>query len=1055
MNDSLTAKNLVIRASAGTGKTFQLTNRFLRLIAQGEEPERFLAVTFTRKAAGEILDRLLSRLAEAACGETAAKKLGKEIGVPALTRSASASFLKKIVSRLHRLQVGTLDGYFARLARGFALELQLPPGWRIADDFQDERLLRQSIAAALMVSDADHLTALVNLLTQGESTRGVYEMIDTDVRGLYQVYLDSDADAWKQWPKYHPLTAEKLDPLFDELDAAEIPSNKTMEKAHRKAVVAARDDDWQTFLRGGIAAKVAAGESTFSRTPISAELMRIYGALIAHARAVIIKRLQHRNEATWELLDQFHRAYDRRKLERGALNFSDVPRRLAAYAPLSDTTLADFRMDGSVDHVLLDEFQDTSLDQWRVIEPLSRRVSQEDTGTFFCVGDGKQAIYAWRGGVAEIFSALPTAIENLQTHDLNQSWRSAPAIIDCVNRAMSRLTQHDNLGRSENEVKRWQETFPHHTTAHTEYQGYACLRTSPAGDGDKKSDDVAALAFAADRVKELVARRPTASIGVLTAKNDAVTRMIFELQRRGVDASEEGGKSLTDAAGVRAILSLMRMIDHPGDTIARAVVTHGVIGDVLGLTPDMATADVLKLLSDLRRQVMDDGYGAAVERLVQLVSPRVSRREQLRLAKLTEFARAYDSIATLRADDFVRYIESQRATQPTAADVRVMTCHQAKGLQFDIVVLPQLEERLIGQSPPYVTARPDPHARISAVYRFVNKDVRALLPCDIQKVFEDYETEQTRESLCQLYVWLTRAKFHLEMIVPPDNEDAKPHEHLPQTFAGLLRAALPEAPALAAKPNAVLYEHGREDWTAPAQLPDTLAPAVVDHPPVLRLRIPTAPRRDLPRRSPSRHEEAGRIEVRAMLRPAGDDDALKRGTLFHTWLEQVGWLDEDGPPDETLLATIAGGQGFSAGETANLLEEFRAMLTAPKLAAALGRKTLAASLQTRLGIAIPTDAELALHCERAITACIRGEMISGEIDRLTLFSHGGRLIAADILDFKTDHVAEPAALQQRAAHYQPQLAAYREALAATTGLDAARIAMRLLFVGCDAEEPLP
>ncbi len=119
----------MIRASAGTGKTYQLSNRYLQLAADGQPAEQLLASTFARKAAGEILARVLIRLAEAATDETKRKELARAIDRP-LAASECRVLLAGLVGELHRLRIGTLDSFFVQLAGYFTLELGLPGGWR-------------------------------------------------------------------------------------------------------------------------------------------------------------------------------------------------------------------------------------------------------------------------------------------------------------------------------------------------------------------------------------------------------------------------------------------------------------------------------------------------------------------------------------------------------------------------------------------------------------------------------------------------------------------------------------------------------------------------------------------------------------------------------------------------------------------------------------------------------------------------------------------------------------------------------------------------------------
>src|SRR5262245_45086819 len=114
---------LVIRASAGSGKTHQLTNRYLALLAAGVEPDAILATTFTRKAAGEILNRVLERLAKAAGDGATAKTLAVQIRTPKLQRRDCVALLRLLLRNLHRVRIGTLDSFYIGLAGSFSLEL--------------------------------------------------------------------------------------------------------------------------------------------------------------------------------------------------------------------------------------------------------------------------------------------------------------------------------------------------------------------------------------------------------------------------------------------------------------------------------------------------------------------------------------------------------------------------------------------------------------------------------------------------------------------------------------------------------------------------------------------------------------------------------------------------------------------------------------------------------------------------------------------------------------------------------------------------------------------
>ena len=124
-------------ASAGSGKTWQLTSRYLQLIAGGALPASILASTFTRAAAGEIRDRILVRLARAASNEKDRAELADALDAPELTGERVLSLLADVARSLHQMQIRTLDSFFASVATAFALELGLPHGVRIVEGDPD------------------------------------------------------------------------------------------------------------------------------------------------------------------------------------------------------------------------------------------------------------------------------------------------------------------------------------------------------------------------------------------------------------------------------------------------------------------------------------------------------------------------------------------------------------------------------------------------------------------------------------------------------------------------------------------------------------------------------------------------------------------------------------------------------------------------------------------------------------------------------------------------------------------------------------------------------
>ena len=193
--------DIVIRASAGTGKTYQLASRFLQLLDAEVPPESILAATFTRKAAGEILERILLTLARAANDDDERAELASAIGSPQLTSERCRELLARMTRRLHRLQVGTLDSFFAKLASSFSLELGLPPGWRILETIEAKRLREEAVEALLESETDDELVRLLRLLTKGTTSRTVSDLIDDTVQNCGEVALETAPAAWLKVPR--------------------------------------------------------------------------------------------------------------------------------------------------------------------------------------------------------------------------------------------------------------------------------------------------------------------------------------------------------------------------------------------------------------------------------------------------------------------------------------------------------------------------------------------------------------------------------------------------------------------------------------------------------------------------------------------------------------------------------------------------------------------------------------------------------------------------------------------------------------------------------------
>ncbi len=301
--------HILIRASAGTGKTFRLSNRYLELLHSGVAPDQILATTFTRKAAGEILDRVVVRLAAAALEPAQLAQLSQQLQLPSLTHEKCLELLKQLIDHLHRLRVSTLDAFFAQLAGSFSLELGLPPGWRIVEQLHDKYLRREAITLTLQGDTNREIQRLVHLMAKGEATRSISDLVQSTVDNLYDLYIETDAAAWQRIPRPRLLASESLAATIEALRTAPLPADSRATKARDSDVEAAEQGDWERFIGKGLTAKILAGETTYFKKDIPPETIDLYSQLLNHARGVLLHQVADQTEATYQLLDKFHTAY--------------------------------------------------------------------------------------------------------------------------------------------------------------------------------------------------------------------------------------------------------------------------------------------------------------------------------------------------------------------------------------------------------------------------------------------------------------------------------------------------------------------------------------------------------------------------------------------------------------------------------------------------------------------------------------------------------------------------------------------------------------------------
>jgi ATP-dependent helicase/nuclease subunit A len=308
-----------VLASAGSGKTWQLSSRYLRLIAAGAEPAGILASTFTRAAAGEIRDRILRRLAEAATDDEKLKELAGALERPDLTRDQALDLLAVVAVRLHQVQIRTLDSFFASVVSAFAPELGLPYAAKIVDEDESAQMRSDAIRATLESGGPRAMIELLRQLTEDAAGRAVTETIDKTVHGLMALHQEAPAGAWECVPR--PKGRLGDDALADAVRTLEefpVPAgNKRLHGAWLRSLDAARAGDWDSFIGNGLPKAIQHKDSLYYGKPLDPDIVAVYRPLVRHARAVLVGRARDQTLATRDLLQRFEQHLEAISVCRG------------------------------------------------------------------------------------------------------------------------------------------------------------------------------------------------------------------------------------------------------------------------------------------------------------------------------------------------------------------------------------------------------------------------------------------------------------------------------------------------------------------------------------------------------------------------------------------------------------------------------------------------------------------------------------------------------------------------------------------------------------------
>lgn len=699
---------LAYSASAGSGKTFALSARYISLLFMGESPRNILAATFTNKAASEMRLRVIQSLKGFAKEENSAfaDAVMEQTG---LDRATLLARQPEVLERFLRSgnYIMTLDSFFSSILRSASLELGLEPDFVAREkgfdevegsflrEVQGHHALMKLVRAAVEIEDK-RLTKILDvmqsfyrvdpLLPRTEQRKFTLRGVEEEIEALRLQMIEALAEAG---------SAPRCIKLFE--------SKNTKDLFGKELFGYQRLQDHSWFAK-------SANET------LEMIFVHLKEALLSWAEikeSVVL-------ESLFGLYTDYKNATIGHAKSTGVLSFDDLT--YFTYRLLHESISRDFlyfKIDTRFQHILLDEFQDTSTLQFLLLRPLIDEIfsgiGQSDFKSFFYVGDTKQSLYRFRGGVEELFDKVAEGygVEILQ---METNYRSARGIVEQVNE--------------------WFEAMP----------GYLPqkARENASSGHVEVLESESVIEEALTQVKRLIdARINPDDITFLVATNKDGIALQEACAIEGIDAILQTSSSLSSLPKIAALVSMVSYLYRHERVDAQALLERaGRKYEELDLAWFSPFMQPVALLDHLVREF---GFFEG----------------DLNILKLLEFAAKFANIPAF-LEEFAR--SSIPVANHTIHGAKIMTIHGSKGLEFErVIVVDKITGKKSDAAP--ILYRFDEMLHIDRIFYRISKRENFDLP--YKNVLSARKRFEEKDRLNMLYVALTRAAESLIVIKKP------------------------------------------------------------------------------------------------------------------------------------------------------------------------------------------------------------------------------------------------------------------------------------------------
>ncbi|WP_154462353.1 RecB-like helicase [Helicobacter pylori] len=732
---------MALKASAGSGKTFALSVRFLALLFKGANPSEILTLTFTKKATAEMKEHILDYLKilqkenledekEKEKSQNILKELEEKYRLdPSFVQNSAQKIYQRFLNA--EIRISTIDAFFQSILRKFCWFVGLSTNFEVNEDTKaHQQQLNESFLSALNNEQLEELSVFIAQCLSYDSytSDSILERLRFLKNKLYLF------DPNKKEPAFNEEGfLEKLRSLNQQIQSVETASNEA-----KKAI---KCDDFRGFLNSSLTWLEKKSEYRYFKKfkdeipTLESECEEIENDL---------KRYYEARESTlFKKFPKFIQLYDKATSKIQALDFDAIKDKVHALLNGYEEMPAEFfcfRLDSRIAHILIDEFQDTSLNDYKILAPFIDEIkagigqAKWHRSVFF-VGDVKQSIYGFRGSFSSLFESVS---KDFYHDNLEFNHRSSPLIINYVNTIFKKAYQNSPTAYLE-------QKYPKTSSNKHARDGY--VKVSLVAD-----ERELLLEQILQEAKNLLEHRiDPKDITLLCATNDDALEIKNYLQKNlsAIRPSTESSAKLSQFVESKIIKNALEyaLAEEPYKPFYK----HSVL-KLAGYLHD----DAIVLAGFNPKKESVAGFVWKVMELFELYTECAQICLEL-------------AVGCEDANEFLEKLEAKEIASFKAEGAQIMTIHKSKGMQFPyVIVCERLGKPKTNNSNQFLEEYSGTELT-RLYYRMKNREV---VDKDYARVLDKEEAAKDHEETNVYYVAFTRAELGL-IVVAKDKDQKK------------------------------------------------------------------------------------------------------------------------------------------------------------------------------------------------------------------------------------------------------------------------------------------